>query len=83
MKVARPRVITEALSGMENIGFSRAGKRADGGETTEPSIIVRDHGGDLSLLEHYLGDEDGVRVVGAAPGEIAAVTGIPAKKRTA
>ena len=83
MKVARPRVITEALPGMKNVGFSRTGEGPNGGKTAEPSIIVRDHGGDLSLLEHYLGDEDGVRVEGAAPGEIAAVTGIPAKKRTA
>ncbi len=83
MKVACPRVITKALPSMENIGFSRAGEGPNGGETAEPSIIVRDHGGGLSLLEHYFGDQDGVGVVGAAPGEIAFVAAIPAKKRTA
>jgi hypothetical protein len=80
MKVARPRVITEALPGMENIGFSRAGKRADGGETAEPSNIVRDHGGSLGLLKHDLGDQDGVGVTGAAPWEGASVAAIPGEK---
>ena len=83
VKIARPRVITETLPGVENIGFSRTGERPNGGETAEPSNIVRDHSGGLSLLEHYLGDENGVGVLGAAPGELAAVIGIPAKKRTA
>ena len=46
-------------------------------------MIVRDDGGDLRLLEHELGNEDCVRVTGPAPGEIAAVTAIPADKRAA
>ena len=81
MKIACPRIVTEALPGVENIGFSRAGKRADSGKTAEPSNIVRDYGGGLGLLEHDLGDEDDIGVVAAAPGEIAAVIRIPAKKR--
>ena len=83
MKIARPRVITETLPGMENIGFSRTGERPNSGETAEPSIIVRHHGGGLSLLKHYLGDQNGVGIVGAAPGQLAPVMGIPTKKRTA
>ncbi len=45
-------------------------------------MIIRDHSGDLRLLEHELGNEDGVRVAGAAPGQIAAVAAKPAEKRT-
>ena len=81
VKVARPRVITEALPGMENVGFSRAGERTNGGETAELSNIVRDHGCSLGLLEHDLGDQDGVGVVAAAPWESAAVAAIPGEKR--
>ena len=46
-------------------------------------MIIRDHGGDLRLLEHELGNEDRVRIAGPAPGEIAPMTTIPANKRAA
>ena len=68
---------------MENIGFSRVAERPNGTETAEPSIIVRNHGGGLGLLEHHLGDQDGVGIFGAAPGELAAMIRMPTKKRTA
>jgi hypothetical protein len=51
------------------------------GETAEPLIIIRDNGGNLGLLEHELGDEDGVGIASLAPGEGAPVTAIPTKKR--
>ena len=56
VKVARPRVITEALPSAKNVCFSRAGEAADGGETAEPSNIVRHNGAGLSLLKHDFGD---------------------------
>ena len=68
---------------MENIGFSRTGEGSNGGETAEPSTIVRDYGGGLSLLEHYLGDQNGVGVLGAAPGELPFVVAVPFQKSTA
>ena len=46
-------------------------------------MIIRDHGGDLRLLEHELGNEDCVRIAGPAPGEIAPMPTIPANKRAA
>jgi hypothetical protein len=48
----------------------------------QPLVVIRHDGGDLRLLEHELGDEDCVRVSGPAPGEIAAVTTMPAEKRS-
>ena len=33
------------------------------------------------MLEHELGDEDGVGIAGAAPWEIATIMAIPAQKR--
>ena len=44
---------------------------------------MRNDGGDLSLLKHELGDEDGVWIVSLAPGEIPAVEAIPGEKRAA
>jgi hypothetical protein len=43
-------------------------------------VIVRDHRQDLGLLEHKLGDEDGVRITGPAPREIAAMATIPTQQ---
>jgi hypothetical protein len=43
-------------------------------------IVIRNHGSDLSLLKHELGDEDGVGIAGAAPREIATIMAIPAQK---
>ena len=37
----------------------------------QPPIIVRDDGSSLGLLEHDFGDQDGVGIVGLAPGKIA------------
>jgi len=45
-------------------------------------VIVRDHRHDLGLLEHKLGDEDGVRITGLAPREIAAMATIPTQQVT-
>ena len=56
---------------MQNVRFSRSGKRANSGEATQPPIIVRDDGSSLGLLEHDFGNENGVRMAGLAPGEIA------------
>jgi hypothetical protein len=46
-------------------------------------VIIGLHPDDLSLLQHELGDQDVVRVPGAAPGEIAAVTAEPAEQSAA
>jgi hypothetical protein len=62
---------------VENFLF---GSRCQGGEIREaahPSIIIRNDSGDLGLLQHELGNEDRVRIAGAAPGKIAAVLAIP------
>ena len=71
MKISRSRIITEAFPGAQNLRFSRDGKRADGGKPAQRPIIVRDDGSSLGLLEHDFGNENGVRMAGLAPGEIA------------
>ena len=71
MKISRSHIVTEAFPGAQNLRFSRTGKRADGGKPAQPSIIVSDDGSRLGLLEHDFGNENGVRIAGLAPGEIA------------
>ena len=46
-------------------------------------MIIRDHGGDLRLLEHELGNEDCVRIVDPAPGEITPMPTIPTQQAAA
>ncbi len=55
--------------------------RAGIGEAPEPVIIIRDNRGNLRLLEHDLGDEDGVGVASLAPRKNAAVLVIPVRER--
>ena len=43
-----------------------------------PCLVLWDHNRDLRLLEHELGDEDGVRITRATPGQVAPVVAVPA-----
>ncbi len=56
-------------------------QRLDGGIRSEEFRVIRDHGGDLGLLQHDLGEPDMVRIGGlprgGAPGQMAAMGGIP------
>ena len=74
-------VIAKTLPGVQNILFGSGCQSGIIGETPQPLFIIRDDGGDLRLLEHELGDEDGVRIVGVTPGKVAAVFTIPRKER--
>lgn len=76
-EIACAAVVTESLPGVQDVVLRRAGQGGEIGEPTEPLIIIRDNGSDLRLLEHELGDEDGVRIVPASPGKGAAVRSIP------
>jgi hypothetical protein len=78
VEIAGSRVIAQALPGVQNVRFSRSGKRADGGEAAQPPIIVRDNSGGLGLLEHDFGNQDGIGIAALAPGEIAFVEQKPA-----
>ena len=67
VKISRTSVIAEALPRVEHIVFRSASQRPKIGETAEPVGVIRDHGGDPSLLEHELGNEDGVGIASATP----------------
>ena len=80
MQVAGSRVIAEALPRVEDVTFRSLGQGGEIWEAAEPLIIIRDNGGNLSLLEHELGYKDGVRIASLAPGEETAVCMIPTRQ---
>ena len=80
MQVASSRVIAEALPRVEDVTFRSPGQGGEIREAAEPLIIIRDNGGNLSLLEHELGDEDGVGVPSLAPGEETTICMIPTRQ---
>ena len=82
MKISRASVVAEALPRVQDVIFGSSRQCGKIGETAEPLIVIKNDGGNLSLLEHELRNEDGVWVARSAPGEIAAVVAIPAEKRT-
>jgi hypothetical protein len=81
MQIASSRVIAETLPRVEDVTLRSPGEGGEIWEAAEPLIIIRNNGGNLSLLEHELGDEDGVGIARLAPGEITAVLAIPAGQR--
>jgi hypothetical protein len=81
VQIARPRVITQALPCVQDVAFGSPSQRAEIGEAPEPVIIIRDNRGNLRLLEHDLGDEDGVGVASLAPRKNAALLVIPVRER--
>jgi hypothetical protein len=66
---------------MEDVAFRSVSEADEVGETPEPVTIIRNYCGDLGLLEHELGDEDGVGIGGLAPGKIAGVLAEPGEER--
>src|SRR5262249_14535335 len=46
-----------------------------------PLVILREHPIDLGLLQHDLGHEDVIRVVGRAPREVATICAIPREQQ--
>src|SRR5437762_10218441 len=77
MQVSRSIVITEALPCVEHVVFGRATKRRKTGKAAEPLIVVGNHGRNLCLLKHELGNEDCVRITRSAPWQVAAMAAVP------
>ena len=83
LEVSRAGVIAEALPRVQDIGRFRARERGEIRKAREPAFVIRQHGRDLRLLEHELGDENGVRIACSPPGQIAPVTAKPGGKLAA
>ena len=74
-------VVAEPLPGVKDVIFGSGGEGGEIGEAAEPLIIISDDGSYLGLLEHELGDEDGVGIGAMAPGKIAEIFAVPGKER--
>src|SRR5207244_12932357 len=83
VQISRAHVIAEALPCAQHIVFGSASQCSKIREAAEPFIVIRNDGGDLSLLEHELRDEDGVWVARSAPMEVAAVAAIRTEEAAA
>jgi len=77
VEISGTSVITEALPRAKHLVFRGPCQRGEIGKRAEPLVIVRDDSGDLSLLQHELGDENCVRIAGPAPGEIPSMLSMP------
>ena len=82
VEISRTSVIAEALPRAKHLILRSARKRGEIGKSAEPLVIIRNHGGDLRLLEHELGNEDCIRIAGPAPREIAPTPTIPTQHAT-
>src|SRR5450759_2168385 len=59
----------------------RAGERGDIGEALEKTAVIRNHRGDLGLLQHDFGDPDAVGIARALPRQVvAAVALVPGEQ---
>lgn len=85
LEVADAVVVAEALPGLEEFGFGGGGEGGEVGEGGEEALkaAVLSDSRDGGLLEHDLGDEDGVGIGGAAPGVVLAVGLKPAEEGAA
>ena len=70
-------VVAHAGPEADDVGGLGVGQRPERGKRFEEGVVLRDDALDLSLLEHDLRDEDGIRVGDAAPGEDASVARVP------
>ena len=80
LQVAGASVVAEPLPLGEDGFGGGGGEGGDGGEGLKPAVPVSTHGLYAGLLQHDLGDPDGVGVAGAAPGEIALVNIEPSEQ---
>lgn len=77
VEISRASVVPKALPGAKDLILRSARQGREIGEPPQPLVIVRDNCGHLRLLKHHFGNEDCVRIVGPAPGEIAPMPAIP------
>src|SRR6185437_13423636 len=84
MEMARPRVIAQALPGMENILERRRGKRAEIGPARHETVKMASYGRHRRLLQHDFAEPDAIGVGTLArqraPGQVTAMAVVPVEQ---
>ena len=73
LQVADAGVIAEPFPELVDFGGRRFRRGFNRGQFAQPAFPKRDHGAHLGLLQHDLGDPDGVGVVCPSPRQIAGI----------
>src|SRR3972149_5236676 len=73
-------VVAEGIPGLSHRRGARPGQAGERGIAPEELLVLRDHALHLGLLEHDLGDEDVVGIVGVPPRQVTAVPAVPAEQ---
>ena len=77
MEIPRSGIVTQSFPLFENASQGRLRQRSKGRIGFDKSMVVRDDGIDLRLLQHDFRNEDAVGVARPPPGQVAAVFVIP------
>src|SRR5690606_39992884 len=79
VQVARTAVVAQAGPQVQHFVFFGGGQGLDRGQSVHEAVEVTEHGSDLGLLQHDLGNPDAVRRDALLPGQVlATVTVLPA-----
>ncbi len=71
-QVPRPTVVTQAAPQRQHLVNTGLRQGLQAGKTLHKARVVRQHGGDLGLLQHHLGQPDPVRIALELPRQAAA-----------
>ena len=81
-EVASARVIAEAGPERQHVVERHGRERRDRRKAPHETLVERNHGADLRLLQHDLGDPDGVRRAGVLPREIVAAVRVEPREQS-
>src|SRR4051812_44569116 len=78
MQVACTAVVAESAPQRKDVVERRLREPEDVGKSLEKALVVAEHGGDLRLLQHDLGEPDAIRIPARLPWQrVAAVGALP------
>src|SRR5215469_8294258 len=81
-QVLRAPTVAKPRPHRKNVAEARVCKRQRRRKSLQECAILRDHPGDLRLLQHHLGDEDRIWVAGSSPRQIPSALAIPREGST-
>lgn len=81
VQISRPAIIAQASPEPMDSLLPRPRQSLDGGQVLHPALPIRNDRSHPGLLEHDFRDPDGVRITGAAPGQVASLAGKPGEQR--